>query len=461
MFRARGWLRGPMAGTRPTGLFTDLYEFTMAQSYLEHGMTGEATFDLHVRSLPPRRGYLVAGGLWDALDRLERFTFDDETLAVLSEQGLSEALLEELGELTLELEVRGVPEGRAVFPYEPLLEVTGPLPAAQLVETLVLNAVHVGTVLATKAARCVHAAQAFGETEPVLVDFGARRAHGPDAALRAARAAYIAGFAGTSLVEAARTFGIPCFGTMAHAYVQAFEAEADALAAFAESFPDGTTLLIDTYDTIQGAETAATIAEELEAAGGRLGGVRLDSGDLANLSKRVRRLLDERGLADVDVFASGGLDEHAIRDLLQASAPIDGMGVGTSLVVSEDAPALDLSYKLVEYEGEPVTKLSPGKEVLPGRKQVHRRRDGTGQFAGDVLASPGETVEGEPLLAPVEAPGDPAEVVEQARKRCADELASLPDRFKRLEDPATYPVERSSGIEDAKKRAIQRAEAGR
>lgn len=446
-----------MPSDAPTGLFTDLYEFTMAQSYLEHGITGEATFDLHVRSLPPGRGYLVAGGIQQAVDRLERFTFDEDACAFLAEQGLSDELVDELADLNLDLELRAIPEGELVFPYEPFLEVRGSLPAAQLVETLVLNAVHVGTVLATKAARCVHAAQAYGERTPVLVDFGARRAHGPDAANLAARAAYLAGFAGTSLVEAALRYGIPCFGTMAHAYVQAFENETAALESFASSFPGGTTLLIDTYDTIQGAQKAANVAHELEAMGHELGGVRLDSGDLANLAKQVRRLLDEEGLEDVDVFASSGLDEYKIRDLLEARAPIDGMGVGTHLVVSEDAPSLDLSYKLVEYEGEPVTKLSPGKEILPGRKEVHRTRDNEGKLVGDVIATPEETVDGRALLERP-APGrDPAEALAEARERFEASFARLPDRFKRLEDPDTYPVERTPGVGKARERAVERA----
>lgn len=450
-----------MPGDEPTGLFTDLYEFTMAQSYLEHGITGEATFDLHVRSLPAGRGYLVAGGIVEALERLERFTFDGPMCRFLTEQGLSDQLVDELASLELDLDVRAIPEGRLVFPYEPFLQVTGSLPAAQLVETLLLNAVHVGTVMATKAARCLHAARAHGERTPALVDFGARRAHGPDAANLAARAAYLGGFAGTSLVEAARTYAIPCFGTMAHSYVQAFEDERAALESFASSFPQGTTLLIDTFDTIQGAQKAIDVAHELASMGGELGGVRLDSGDLAGLAKQVRRLLDEEGLTEVDIFASSGLDEYEIRDLLEAGAPIDGMGVGTNLVVSSDAPSVDLSYKLVEYEGQPVTKLSPGKEVLPGRKQVHRTRGEDDRLAGDVIATPAESVDGEPLLEAVGSVPEPTEALEAARERFLAEFARLPDRFKALEAPEVYPVERSPGIEAARDQAIDRAQTGR
>ncbi len=440
-----------------TGFFTDLYEFAMAQSYVEHDVMGEATFDLHVRQLPPRRGYLVSAGVNHALGRLERFSFGDGMLSFLEERGFSEDLTDALDGLNVadEVRVRGIPEGRLVFPYEPVLEVTGPLPWAQLAETILLNAVQVGMLTATKAARCVHAAGSSDGPQPVLVDFGARRAHGEDAAHAAARGAYLAGFAGTSLVEASRAYGIPCFGTMAHSYVQAFEDEERALDAFASSYPDGTTLLVDTFDTMAGLEKAIRVAKRLEDEGGSLGGVRIDSGDLGKLASRTRERLDEEGLGGVDVFVSGGLDEDAIEELLGEGAPVSGMGVGTRLVTSQDAPSLDLVYKLVEFEGEPVTKLSKGKHILPGRKSVGRRAE-EDRFVGDVLGQKGEGVEGEPLLVPLRA-RDPRQAIEEARSRFRDEFNRLPDEIKDNRDPATYVVERSAGLEEATKAGRSRA----
>lgn len=443
----------------PTGLFADLYEFTMAQSYLDHGKLGEASFDLHVRRLPSDRGYAVSAGVQHALERLERFRFDGEMLAFLETQGLSEDLLVALEGLRLaeEVEVRGIPEGRLVFPYEPVLEVTGPLPWAQLAETLLLNAVHVGMVVASKAARCVYAA-GLGEGGDVsLVDFGARRAHGVDAARQAARAAYLVGFDGTSLVEASRAFGIPCFGTMAHSYVQAFESEMEALDAFASSFPHGTTLLIDTYDTVQGAKRACGVAQRLEERGGSLGGVRIDSGDLDALAGEVRDRLDAAGLDEVSVFASGGLDEARIKGLVEGGAPVDGFGVGSRLVTGLGGVTLDLVYKLVSYEGAPVTKLSKGKRIIPGRKQVYRRRDEDGVLVGDVLAAREDAVDGEALLEPLVAVGDAGGALEAARGRFLEEFDALPDRFKALEDPATFEVRRAASLQEAEKAAIKRA----
>lgn len=434
----------------PTGAFTDLYELRMVQSYLEHGVTGDAVFDLHVRSLPPGRGYLVAAGLTSALDALDDFTFTDDDLVDLEDRGLSGELLDHLAGFEFTGTVRAVPEGRVVFPYEPLVQVEAPLPQAQLVETVLLNAVHVETVLASKAARCRHAA---GDRR--VVDFGARRAHGRDAARAAARSAFLAGLDGTSLVSAAAELDIPCVGTMAHSYVQAFGDETEALASFARSFPDRTTLLIDTYDTLEGARTAVDVAERLADEGVEIGGVRLDSGDLGELAREVRQILDDAGLDEVAIVASGGLDEHALVGL--RDAPIDAYGVGTALVTSRDAPSLDLSYKLAAYDGEPTVKLSAGKETLPGRKQVHRRiEDGT--MVGDTLGLWDEDADGDPLLETF-APGDLAdpEALHAGRERFLEDLARLPDEVKAIEDPATYPVERSSGLEEATETARRRA----
>ncbi|MDX1611222.1 MAG: nicotinate phosphoribosyltransferase [Candidatus Thermoplasmatota archaeon] len=438
-----------------TGTFTDLYEFTMAQAYLEHGMTGEAVFDLHVRDLPPSRGYLVAAGLDTLLDRLEAFRFTEADLAFLGEQGLSDDLLGYLADLRFEGRIEAVPEGRLVFPFEPLLQVHAPLPVGQLIETLVLNTIHVETVLATKAARCVDAVGGFEGDAPALVDFGARRAHGMDAARAAARSAYLAGFQGTSLVSLARELEIPCFGTMAHSFVQAFPDERAALRAFTESFPQGTTVLIDTYDALEGARRAAELAATLAARGHALGGVRIDSGDLEDLSRQVRGILDADGHEEVEILASGGLDEHALAGLVNQGAPIDGYGVGTSLVVSEDAPSINIAYKLCQYEGEPVMKTSAAKHTLPGVKQVHRTTDARGSLAGDTIARQGEEVEGEPLLAPPPHERGSAGL-EAARARLAEELPRLPAQHRRLRDPALYPVARSQGLKEAVQTALAR-----
>lgn len=445
-----------MADLRPSGLFTDLYEFTMAQAYLEHGMTGQAVFDLHVRDLPDDRGYMVAAGINTLLERLERFSFSDEDLAYLEAQGLSEELTAYLADLSFEGTVRAVPEGRLVFPYEPILQIQAPLPVAQLIETLVLNTIHVETLLATKAARCWQAVGGpeLGEEAPALVDFGARRAHGTDAARTAARCAYLGGFAGTSLVEVGRDLDIPIFGTMAHSFIQSFQEERQALEAFARTFP-GTTLLIDTYDTIEGARLAVDIADQLAEEGIEVGAVRLDSGDLAELSKEVRAILDDGGYEDIDIIASGGLDEFELAELTQAQAPIDGYGVGTSLVVSDDHPSLNISYKLCEYEGQPVMKTSPKKHTLPGRKQVHRRSDDEGDLLGDTIALVDEDVEGPGLLEPVERVV-PAKAVEAARERFLEEHPRLPAAYRDNRDPAPYPVDRSAGIEAAIDRALRR-----
>ena len=357
------------------GLVHDLYELTMAASYLRRGMTQPATFSLFARRLPARRGFLVAAGLDDVLRLLPQVAFDDAQLAWLAGQGFDAAALDGFRELRFTGDVWAVPEGQVVFPDEPLLEVTAPLPEAQLVETIVLNQVTYQTALATKAARCRLAAGG----RAALVDFSLRRTHGLEAGMAAARASAIAGFEGTSNVEAARRLGVAGVGTMAHSYVEAFPSEREAFVAFAEDWPDRTTFLVDTYDTLTGVETALDVARAL---GLRDVGVRLDSGDLLALSKQARRLLDAAGRPDVRIVASGGLDEHDVQDLLDRGAPIDTFGLGTNMGVSADAPSLDTAYKLVEYAGRPVMKLSSGKETLPGPKQVYRGRPGRGRRAG-------------------------------------------------------------------------------
>ncbi|HXH21917.1 MAG TPA: nicotinate phosphoribosyltransferase, partial [Dehalococcoidia bacterium] len=375
------------------GLFTDLYELTMCQAYFNEGLEQDAVFDLYVRSLPPQRNFLIACGLDQVLSYLEALSFDQAALEYLRSRGLfSEPFLEYLSTLRFTGSVRAVPEGTAVFAGEPILEVTAPIPQAQIVETYLLNQVTFQTIIASKGARAVIAAR--GRT---LVDFGSRRAHGSDAALKAARALYIAGYDSTSNVLAGREYGIPVAGTMAHSYIEAHESEVEAFRAFLRSYPE-TVLLVDTYDTMEGLRRVAALAAE--QGGLRIRGVRLDSGDMGALAKAARQVLDDAGLRAAGIFGSGGMDEYEIDALLSAGAPFTAFGVGTAATVSSDAPALDSAYKLVAFAGRPRMKLSPEKATLPGPKQVFRRLE-HGRFAGDVIALASESLPGEPLMVEV------------------------------------------------------------
>ncbi len=439
-------------------LLTDLYQLTMAQAYWQHGVTGQATFSLFVRRLPPERGYLVAAGLEDVLRYLEGLRFEADDLAYLEGTGIFDpAFLEYLSGLRFTGEVWAVPEGRIVFAQEPLLEVTAPIVEAQLAETYVINQVQLQTLIASKAARCVWAARGRG-----LVDFSLRRTHGSDAGLKVARCSYLAGFDATSNVLAGKRYGIPIAGTMAHSFVMAFPSELEAFRAFARSFPDRCVLLIDTYDTLEGARLAARVGREMESRGQRLRGVRLDSGDLLDLSRRVRALLDEAGLDYVRIVASGGLDEYQIEELVLAGAPIDSFGVGTRMGVSADAPWLDMAYKLVAYEGRPALKLSQGKASLPGEKQVYRLY-ANGLMREDVLALRGEPVpEGEPLLERVMAEGRalrPHPGLEELRQRFQEEFRCLPEPLKALRPQGSYPVRLSQGLESLGRRLARQAVA--
>jgi nicotinate phosphoribosyltransferase len=331
-----------------------------------------------------------------------------------------------------------MPEGTVFFADEPILRVTAPLPEAQYVESRLMNIVHFQSLIAAKAARIVLAAPG-----KLLVDFGLRRAHGAEAGLFAARASYIAGFAGTATVLAEQRWGIPLYGTMAHSFIQVHDDEATAFENFACSRPDNLTLLIDTYDTEAAARKIVTLAPRLKARGIKIGAVRLDSGDLTALSKSVRRILNDGGLTDTIIFASGGLDEDQIRAMLAAGAPVDGFGIGTSLTTSSDVPALDCAYKLEEYAGLARRKRSTGKATWPGRKQVWRRFGPDGKMAGDVLSLEDDDVVGEELLAPVMRDGRRLNRVSLAeiRANATRNLAALPDSFRNLEPHAAYPVQ--------------------
>ena len=433
----------------PGGLLTDLYELNMAVSYLRRGMTGPATFSLFARRLPPDRGFLIAAGLEDCLAFLEQFSFTADDLAWLSEaQGFADQDLAALRELRFTGEVWAVPEGTAVFAGEPLVEVTAPAAEAQLAETVLLNHVTVQTSIATKAARCVLAA-AGAE----LVDFSFRRTQGTETGLAAARASAIAGFAATSNTEAARRYGLPAAGTMAHSFIEAFGSETKAFTAFAEDFPGKATFLVDTYDTVEGVRTAIEVARTLSLPGPAA--VRLDSGDLGALAVTARRMLDEAGLPGARIVASGGLDEYAIASLVARGAPIDAYGVGTKMGTSADAPYLDSAYKLTEFGGRPVMKLSEGKATLPGAKQVHR---GPG---GDLIALRGEPAPPghQPLLVPVMRHGTrlhPPEQLATARQRCAHDLAWLPGPARRLRSPTPVSVAISPALSALRQRLPSR-----
>lgn len=422
-------------------LLTDLYQLTMLDAYYARGMRETAVFEFFVRKLPPHRNFLMAAGLEQALDFLEQLRFGPEELEWVASSGLfSSDFAKHLEALRFTGEVHAMPEGTIFFPDEPILRVVAPMPQAQLVESRLINLIHFATLIATKAARSVLTAPG-----KLLVDFGLRRAHGAEAGLLAARAAYLAGYAGTATVLAGARFGIPVFGTMAHSFVQAHDDEAQAFLDFARAFPKSTVFLVDTYDTEAAVRKVAALAPQLKREGIAIKGVRLDSGDLVALSKSARRILDGAGLRETTIFASGNLDEYRLQELLGAGAPIDGFGVGTSLVTASDAPLLDAVYKLQEYASRPRRKRSTAKATWPGRKQVFRQRDDGGRFDHDVVTVEGDPQAGEPLLAPVMKDGrrlGPPESLGVIRDRAAAQLAQLPKRLSTLEDaPIAYRVE--------------------
>ncbi len=408
------------------GLCTDLYELTMAQSYLEHGKTGRAVFSLFVRKLPENRNFLVSCGLETLLERIESFRFGDEELRYLKSLGkFSDDFLDYLREYEFKGEIYAIPEGRVVFQNEPLIQVEGSLPEVQILETLVINTVHLQTVIASKAVRSFLVSQGTS-----LVDFGFRRAHGLESGIYAARASYITGFAGTSNLEAGRRFGIPVFGTVAHSYIMVFDSEEEAFRAFAKSFPGNAVLLLDTYDTLEAARKAVQLAKE----GVPVVGVRLDSGDIETLSKEVRRILDEGGLKNVRIIVSGGVDEYKIEGWLSKGCPIDAFGVGTKFITSADAPYLDMAYKLVEYEGKPKVKTSPGKATFPFKRQVCRFYSG-GSMEHDEVVRYGEEVEGEKLVEKVVENGSlkvKLPGLEEIRESLMEDIERLPKELKTL-----------------------------
>ncbi|HEX9071576.1 MAG TPA: nicotinate phosphoribosyltransferase [Pseudolabrys sp.] len=432
--------------TPPTSpLTTDLYELSMIQAYLDCGENNEAVFEFFVRQLPVRRGFLLAAGLEDALTYLDTLHFATDEIAWLKSTGrFRKNLIDYLAGFRFTGDVHAIPEGTICFPNEPLIRITAPLPMAQFVETRLINSLHFQTLIASKAARMVLAAPG-----KILSDFGLRTAHGAEAGLFSARASYIAGFAGAANVLAGERYGIPIVGTMAHSFVQVHDDEMIAFETFARARPDGVVLLIDTYNTEAGARKVVELAPRLKADGIAIRGVRIDSGDLTAMAKKVRGILDAGGLRDVLILVSGGINEDVLQSMMAARAPIDGFGIGVNLDASIDAPSLDCAYKLQEYAGKPRRKLSEGKVTWPGRKQVWRSYGTDGAMRGDILSLENDTQRGEPLLAPVMRAGkriEPAPSLAQIRERAARELDRLPEPLRRLEPGINYPVQISEKL---------------
>ena len=428
-------------------LLTDFYQLTMLQAYFEERMQDTAVFSLFIRRLPERRNYLLACGLDDVLSYLETLHFDDEALGYLRSLGrFSNRFLEHLARFRFTGDVYAVAEGTPIFPHEPVLEVVAPVGEAQLIETFVINQIQLQTMLASKAARVVEAAQGRR-----VVDFGLRRIHGLDAGMKAARAFHIAGVHATSNVAAGQVYGLELSGTMAHSYVQAHEDEYDAFRAFAHLYGD-TVLLVDTYDTLAAVDKIVKLAREMGPAF-RVSAIRLDSGDLVELAFGARRRLDAAGLAQVTIFASGSLNEDEVARIVAAGAPIDGFGVGTEMGVSRDAPSLEIIYKLVEYAGQGRLKLSPGKSILPGRKQIYRVEE-DGIATHDLLASHDEPAIGRPLLEPVMRAGVRTSArisLDRARAHARTELERLPAKLRALEPtPGSYQVQISEKLSRAR-----------
>jgi len=433
-------------------LLTDLYMLTMLEGFYKQSLNGIASYEFFVRRLPESRSFLVAAGLEQALEYLEQAHFTSAELEWLRQCGrFSPEFIEHLAGWRFTGDVDAMPEGTVFFANEPVLRVTAPISQAQLVESRLINLLNLQTMIASKAARCVLAAN-----QRTLVDFGLRRAHGAEAGLLASRASYLAGFDGTATVLAGMMFAIPIYGTMAHAYIQAHDSEREAFETFARAQPGNVVLLIDTYDTEQGARVVADLAPRLRESGITIKAVRIDSGDFMIHSRNVRRILDDAGLKDIGIFCSGNLDEYRLRDLVQDGAPINGYGVGTRLDTSEDAPSLECVYKLVEYNGEPRRKRSEGKATWPGRKQVFRQYGSSGQMEGDTITAWGADQAGQPLLEAVLREGKrvrSTEPLSKIRERSARDRERLPEYLRVLENKTPYPIRIAPALEDLAKQA--------
>jgi len=440
-------MNSPLQSPGDSLLLTDLYQLTMLQGYFDQNMREEAVFEFFVRKLPGSRNFCVAAGLEQVLSFLENMHFAGNEIAWLADQKrFRPEFLEYLADFRFQGDVHAMPEGTVFFPDEPILRITAPLPQAQLVETRLINILHFQTMIASKAIRMTLAAP-----NKLLVDFGLRRAHGAEAGLLAARASYLAGFTGTSTVMAGTVFGIPIFGTMAHSFVQAHADEKEAFAHFAAAQPENVVLLLDTYDTEAAARKVVELAPQLLAKNIRIKAVRLDSGDLAEHSRKVRHILDDGGLAEVAIFTSSSLDEYSLRDFTNVKAPIDGFGIGTRLDTSADAPYLDCAYKLQEYNGVARRKRSEGKATWPGRKQVFRCYDGDRIMTYDILTVENDRQDGIPLIKTYMKKGrrlDSLPPLTALREHALSELTTLPAVLKKLEKQDPYPVRISQALKD-------------
>ncbi|MDB6028699.1 MAG: nicotinate phosphoribosyltransferase [Verrucomicrobiales bacterium] len=427
-------------------LLTDLYQLTMLQGYHDQQMNDTAVFEFYVRRLPEKRNFLIAAGLEQVLSYLEDFAFSEDEIEWLAgTKRFTSGFLDSLRTLEFTGDVHAMPEGTVFFANEPILRITAPLPQAQLIESRLINLLQFQTMIASKAARCVMAAP--GKS---IVDFGFRRAHGWEAGLFAARASYMMGFSATATVLAGAEFNIPISGTMAHSFIQAHRSEEEAFENFARSNPKDAVFLIDTYDTESGAKKVVRMAPKLQGEGIKVKAVRIDSGNLLQHAQNVRCILDEGGLKDVRILASGNLDEYELQRLIAANAPVDGFGVGTLLDTSADAPYLECAYKLQEYAGRTTRKFSEGKVTWPGRKQVWRVLDEKGCIKQDTVSIEGDSLEGKPLLFPILRGGKrlfPEMPLAKIREYAAEELKTLPEDVRKLEPVKFNPVKISAALD--------------
>lgn len=411
------------------GLFTDLYELTMAQAYFRKGMNDVASFEVAIRRLPKDWGFFVMAGLAEIESYLGEFRFSEDDIEYLVSTGLfGDDFLEYLASLRPDVKLRAVPEGAVFFPNEPFLEVTGPLIISQLLESYILNILGYSIIEASLGARIRIAAGGAA-----VIDFGLRRCQGPVASVRSARGAQIASLLATSNVFAARALGFPCSGTMAHSYIQVHENEEEAFADFVELYGEKAILLVDTYDCKEGIRKAARVAGRFDREKGlKIKGIRIDSGDLAELGRFAREHFVEQGVGFLRIFVSGDLDEFKIADLVGSGAEIDGFGVGTRFAVSRRAPAVEIVYKLCQYAGKGIFKTSPGKKTLPGRKSLVRIKD---EFYEKDIVQPFDS-DADDLLAPFKS----AEGIETVQRRLSNELSLLKDSVKAVREPQGYEV---------------------
>lgn len=423
----------------PSSLLTDLYQLTMLQGYLDHNLNDTADFEFFVRDLPVNRNFLLAVGVEQVLEFLETLQFTSDELKWLASQGkFNKNFIAYLEKFKFEGDVHAMPEGTVFFPGEPILRITAPIPQAQLVETRIINLLHFQTMIASKAVRSVNAAGG-----KLLIDFGLRRSHGAEAGLLAARASYIAGYSGTSTVLAGKLFNIPLYGTMAHSFIQAHDDEQIAFENFAMSQPNNVVLLIDTYNILEAVNKVIRLSKKLKRKDIKIQAVRLDSGNLSENASKIRKILDQENLQDIEIFVSGNLDEYRLKEFADKKAPIDGFGVGTLMITSADAPYLECGYKLVHYAGTPRLKKSPNKVTWPSRKQVYRYADTNGIFAYDELTLEDESREMQPLLKLVMKKGErtaaPASL-QNIRCYTGEQIKKLPQKLLQIDQSSSYQV---------------------